>query len=118
MMHQNSNKKLNCSSKHRKALIRNQAIHFIKYGKLITTSARVKAVRSFVEKIVTLARKGGDFNTIRQVKSILPYDDEAVAKLFKDIAPKYINRPGGYTRIYRLGQRMKDTASTSLLNWV
>lgn len=118
MKHQNSKKKLNCSSKHGKALLRNQAIHFIKYGVLQTTTARVKAVRSLVEKVVTIARSGNDFNNRRKAKQLLPYDLNALDKLFNDIAPKYVTRPGGYTRIFRMIHRTSDTAKISRLTWV
>jgi len=118
MNHQNGKKKLNFSSKHRKALLRNQSIHFIKFGILRTTSARVKEVRRVVEKIVTLA-KGGDSMLIkRRIMKELPYDKSILKKLIEEIAPKYSMRPGGYTRIYRLPQRIQDTASISQLSWV
>lgn len=118
MEHQNGRKKLNLKSSHRKSLIRNQAIHLITYGHLITTKARVKVVRSFIEKAVTIARKGNDFNSRRRVHALLPYKKEAVIKLFMEIAPRYVSRPGGYTRIIPLGQRASDTATIARLEWV
>lgn len=118
MNHQIKNKKLNLSSKHRKAFLRNQALHFIKFGKLETTLTRVKEVRRLVEKAVTIAKKGNLFNNRRRVIQMLPYDQDAVLKLFVEIAPNYINRPGGYTRINRLGIRINDTAVIGLLTWV
>ncbi len=118
MNHQIKNKKLNLSSKHRKAFLRNQALHFIKFGKLESTLARVKEVRRLVEKVVTVARAGNLFNNRRKVLKMLPYDEAAVLKLFVEIAPKYINRPGGYTRIFKLGVRINDTADIGLLTWV
>jgi large subunit ribosomal protein L17 len=118
MKHQIKNKKLNLSSKHRKAFLRNQALHFIKFGELITTLVRVKEVRRLVEKVVTIARDGNDFNARRKVLKELPYDDAVVKKLFTDIAPNYVNRPGGYTRVHRLGIRISDTAKIGRLSWV
>jgi large subunit ribosomal protein L17 len=118
MNHQNGRRKLNCSSKHRKALLRNQALLFIKYGVLRTTTARIKEVRKLVEKVVTIARNGNDFNARRKVMSILPYESRTVEKLFKEIAPKYVNRPGGYTRIRLMQQRLSDTAQIAQLTWV
>ena len=118
MNHQNGRKKLNMSSAHRKAVLRNQVIHFVKFGVLQTTKARVKEVQKLTEKIVTIARVGYDFNTIRRVKSILPYDADAVTKLIKEIAPKYVNRPGGYTRVIPMGMRASDTATIARLEWV
>ena len=118
MRHQVGRKKLNRKFGARQAMIRNQAIHFINYGCLQTTKARVKVVQQFTEKLVTLARKGPDFNTIRRVKQLLPYDDKAVKKLIKEIAPKYVDRPGGYTRVIPLGMRVSDTATIARLEWV
>ncbi len=118
MMHQNGRKKLNVKSAHRKALLRNQAIHLIKFGILQTGKVQAKAVQRFVEKIVTAARVGYDFNTIRRIKQLLPYDDSAVTKLIKEIAPKYVSRPGGYTRVIPLGTRVSDTAPIARLEWV
>lgn len=118
MRHQYGRKKLNLSADHRRALIRNQVISLITYGHLVTTKARVKEVRKVAEKLVTLARAGKDFNSIRRIKSILPYKMDAVEKLFDIIAPKYINRPGGYTRIINLGHRPSDTAEIAKLEWV
>lgn len=118
MNHQNGRKKLNLSSSHRRALLRNQVIHLIKYGFLKTTKAHAKAVQRIAEKIVTISRKGYDFNTIRRVKQLLPYDADAVVKMIKEIAPKYIGRPGGYTRVIPLGRRPSDTAPIARLEWV
>jgi large subunit ribosomal protein L17 len=118
MNHQNGRKKLNMKSAHRKALLRNQTIHFIKYGFLQTTKAKIKEVQRFAEKIVTVSREGYNFNTIRRVQQILPYDAAAVKKLIQEIAPKYINRPGGYTRVIPLGKRPSDTATIARLEWV
>lgn len=118
MNHQNGRKKLNLQSAHRKSLIRNQAIILITKGSLISTKARVKEVRRFAEKLVTLAREGNTFNARRRAKALLPYKDEALVILFNDIAPRYVNRPGGYTRIIPLGRRISDTAEVAKLEWV
>jgi len=118
MKHQYGRRKLNLRSAHRKAMLRNQIIHFIKNGVLQTTKPRVKEVQSMTEKLVTIARKGYDFNTIRRLKKELPYDALAVTKLIKEIAPKYESRPGGYTRVINLGQRVSDTAPIARLEWV
>lgn len=118
MNHQNGRKKLNVHQGHRKALMRNQAISLITHGHIQSTTVQIKVLRSYIEKIVTLARVGDDFNTIRRVKQELPYDDKAVTKLIKEIAPRYVQRQGGYTRIYNLGRRPSDTAPISRIEWV
>jgi large subunit ribosomal protein L17 len=118
MMHQNGRKKLNLKTSHRIALLRNQAIHLITHGELTTTKARVKEVQRFIEKAVTVAREGNNFNARRRVHALLPYKKEAVIKLFLDIAPKYVQRPGGYTRVINLGRRPSDTAPIARLEWV
>ena len=118
MKHQIGKKKLNRRAAHRRAMLRNQVLHLINYGCLQTTRARVKEVQKFAERIVTVARKGEDFNTIRRVKQLLPYSDKLVQKLLKEIAPKYVDRPGGYTRVIPLGKRTSDTATIARLEWV
>ncbi|MBU4270020.1 50S ribosomal protein L17 [Candidatus Dependentiae bacterium] len=118
MKHQNGKRKLNVKPAHKRSLVRNQAIHFIKNGVLQSTKPRVKEVQNFIEKAVTVARKGYDFNTIRRIKQILPYDQAMVEKLIKEIAPKYVNRPGGYTRVINLGTRPSDVAPIARLEWV
>lgn len=118
MLHQSGRKKLNLSASHRKALLRNQVIHLITYGHLVTTTARAKETRRLAEKLVTIAREGNNFNARRRVKAMLPYKDEALVKLFTDIAPRYTQRPGGYTRVISLGRRMSDTAPVSRVEWV
>ncbi|HBS47919.1 TPA: 50S ribosomal protein L17 [Candidatus Dependentiae bacterium] len=118
MNHQYGRRKLNVKPSHRKAMIRNQIIHFINYGCLQTTKPRIAEVRSVSEKLITIAREGWNFNTIRRIKKHLPYDNKAVEKLIKEIAPKYVDRPGGYTRVIPLGRRSSDTAFVARLEWV
>lgn len=118
MNHQKGRKKLNRRGSHRRAMLRNQVIHLIKYGFLQTTKVRAKEVRRLAEKVITIARKGNDFNTIRRIKQILPYDSKIVTKVIKEIAPKYVGRSGGYTRIIPLGRRQSDMATLARLEWV
>ena len=118
MMHQSGRKKLNMKSPHRKAVLRNQVIHLINYGKLITTKPRLKEVKRIAEKAVTIAREGNTFNARRRIKALLPYDNAAILKLFNEIAPRYVERPGGYTRLIPLGKRTSDTAPMAQLEWV
>lgn len=118
MKHQIKKKKLNLRYPHRKALLRNQVMHLIEHGKLITTKPKAKEARRLAEKLVTIAKQGNDFNARRRAKSLLPYKDEVLVKLFKEVAPKYINRPGGYTRVINLPQRISDTAPMAYVEWV
>ena len=118
MNHQNGRKKLNLKSGHRKALLRNQLIHFIRYSFLQTTRARAKEVQKFAEKMVTVAKIGYNFNTIRTIKKEIPYDIKIVKKLIQEVAPTYQGRPGGYTRIIPIGIRESDTAKIVRLEWI
>lgn len=118
MNHQIGRKKLNVKSSHRRSLLRNQVIHLIENGHLVTTKARVKEVRKLAEKVVTLARVGNTFAVRRRVAMLLPYKQAALDKLFVELAPKYVDRPGGYTRIIPMGKRISDTATIARLEWV
>jgi large subunit ribosomal protein L17 len=118
MRHQNDRKKLNLKAPHRRSYLRNHVIHLITYGHLTTTKTSVKEVRRLAERLVTIARVGNEFNARRRAKSLLPYKEKALVKLFKEIAPRYVDRPGGYTRIIPLGRRMSDTANMARLEWV
>lgn len=118
MRHQNGRKKLNVKPAHKRSLMRNQVIHLITHGALVTTKARVKEVRKLAEKLVTIARVGNEFNARRRAKALLPYKEEALLKLFTEIAPRYVDRPGGYTRIINMGKRVSDTATVARLEWV
>lgn len=118
MKHQNGTPKLNMCEDHRRSVIRNQIISFVNNGVLQTTTARAKEIKRRVERLITIAREGSDFNIIRRITKELPYDKLAVKKLIMDIAPRYTERPGGYTRLYSLGKRMSDTAPISRLEWV
>ncbi len=118
MNHQNGRKKLNLNPQHKRSLMRNQAIMLIEKGHLVSTVARIKEVRRFAEKLVTLARNGNDFNTRRRAQALLPYKDAALVKLFLEIAPRFKQRPGGYTRIIPVPRRISDTAEIARLEWV
>lgn len=118
MNHQIKRKKLNMKPSHRKAVLRNQVISLILNDTLTTTKARAKEVQRMAEKLVTLARDGNTFNARRRAKSELPYSEAALVKLFKEVAPRYVSRPGGYTRVLPLGRRLSDTAQMARLEWV
>lgn len=118
MRHQNGRKKLNFKPAHKRSVMRNQLMDLIVHGHVISTKPRIKELRKFAEKVVTIAREGNEFNIRRKINALLPYKQEIAIKLVKDIAPRYINRPGGYTRIISLGKRISDTADMARIEWV
>ncbi|WP_057977944.1 50S ribosomal protein L17 [Caloramator mitchellensis] len=111
-------RKLGRPTDQRIAMLRNLVTSFFKSedGRILTTEARAKEVRSIAEKMITLAKRG-DLHARRQVLSYIT-EEEVVAKLFSDIAKKYENRNGGYTRIMKLGPRRGDAAEMVILELV
>ncbi|HEX2428667.1 MAG TPA: 50S ribosomal protein L17 [Gaiellaceae bacterium] len=116
MRHQRSGKKLGRDSAHRKALYSNLAGALIEHGRIQTTEAKAKAVKPFVEKMITLGKRG-DLHARRQALAALR-SNTVVHTLFADVAPRFAERPGGYTRILRLGQRQGDAADMVYLELV
>jgi large subunit ribosomal protein L17 len=117
MRHQKTRHKLSRTSAHRKALLRNLCKEMIDHERIKTSEAKAKAVKPEIEKLVTLARRG-DLHARRQALSALGQDRSAVYKLFEEIAPRYAERPGGYTRIMKLGPRRSDSTEMVLLEFV
>ena len=116
MRHQRKTIKLGLKSKHRKSLLSNLAVSLIEHNRIKTTLAKAKALRPLAEKLVTIGKK----NTIharRTAKAVLR-QDEAVTKLFAEIAPRAADRKGGYTRIIKLGQRQSDASEMAFIEWV
>ena len=101
-------KKLGRDSAHRKTMLRNLVTDLLREGRITTTEDRAKEARRQAEKMITLAKRG-DLHARRQVLSYV-YDETVVTKLFDEIAPKYEDRQGGYTRILKLGPRRGDNA--------
>ena len=108
MKHLKGYRKLGRETSHRKAMLRNLATSFLGNGRISTTSTRAKEVRRVVEKIITLGKRG-DLHARRQVESYL-YSSEVSKKVFSELANRYKERPGGYTRIVKCGQRRGDAA--------
>ena len=104
MRHRVGHRKLQRTSSHRAALFRNMAAALIKHEQITTTTAKAKELRPYVEKLVTLAKKGGLSN--RRLAQARLMDDAQLAKLFDVIAPRYAERNGGYTRVIKAGIRM------------
>jgi large subunit ribosomal protein L17 len=117
MRHQKNRHKLGRDTAHRKALLANLSKELIEHERIETTVAKAKAVKPEVEKLITLARRG-DLHARRQALSALGQDKFAVYKLFEEIAPRYAERPGGYTRILKLGPRQSDATEMALIEFV
>ena len=107
MRHQRNRYQLSRTASHRKALLMNLSKEVIEHERIQTTQAKAKAVKPEVEKLITLAKRG-DLHARRQALSALGQDKFVVYKLFEEIAPRYADRPGGYTRILKLGPRRSD----------
>ncbi|MRJ03378.1 MAG: 50S ribosomal protein L17 [Epsilonproteobacteria bacterium] len=116
MRHRHGYRKLGRTSSHRKALHKNLAISLIMHGRIETTVAKAKSLRSYIEKLVTKARNP-DFNTHRAIFAHLQ-DKEATKKLINEVAPKYREREGGYTRIIRTRVRRGDGAPMAFIEFV
>jgi len=117
MRHQKTRNKLSRDSAHRKALLMNLAKEVIAHERIRTTQAKARALRPELEKLITLAKRG-DLSARRQALSALGQDKFAVHRLFVDVAPRYVDRPGGYTRILKVGSNRADAAETVLIELV
>ncbi len=116
MRHRNAHRKLQRTSSHRTAMFRNMAAALIKHEQITTTTAKAKELRPYVEKLVTLAKKGGLSN--RRLAHSRLMDDAQLVKLFDVIGPRYADRDGGYCRIVKAGIRMSDAAQISIIEFV
>ena len=117
MRHQRNRHKLSRDSAHRRALFANLSKALIEHERIETTLPKAKAVKPEIEKLITLARRG-DLHARRQALAALGQDKFMVYKLFEEIAPRYAERPGGYTRILKLGPRGSDSTEMALLELV
>ena len=117
MRHSNNKRKFGRKRKVRVALVSSLALNLIIRGKIKTTEPKAKELRPFVEKLVTKAKKG-DMASRRSVISTLTGRRPETKKLFEVIAPKYVERKGGYTRIFKLGQRKSDGTKMAIIEFV
>jgi large subunit ribosomal protein L17 len=125
MRHNVGHRKLGRVTEHRLALLRNQAIALLRHERIETTMPKAKELRPFVERLITIAKRGvaaGDANgkalhARRMVLAELP-DKDVVGKLFETLAPRFAERPGGYTRILRVGFRRGDSAEVAQVELV
>jgi len=116
MRHLKRTAKLGRTGQHRNAMLANMVCSLIKHKRITTTLAKAKAVRSVAEKMVTLGKSGTLHD--RRLAAARLHQEEAVRVLFNEIAPTQRERPGGYTRIVKLGQRQGDAAQRAILEWV
>lgn len=119
MRHMKRGRKLNRTSSHRKAMLMNLTLSLILHRRIQTTDAKAKELRQYIEPLVTFAKKG-TLHARRQVLRVLTgkQGQEMTAILFDEIAPIFAERPGGYTRIIKLGHRINDRAPVSLIEFV
>ncbi len=116
MRHRKSGRHLNRTSAHRKAMFRNMSASLIKHELIKTTAAKAKALRPVIEPLITLAKQDTVAN--RRLAFARIRSDEAVAKLFVELGPRYQDRPGGYTRILKCGRRSGDAAPMAYIELV
>ncbi len=116
MRHKVGGRKLQRTSAHRIALFRNMAAALIKHEQIVTTVAKAKELRPYVEKLVTLAKKGGLSN--RRLAHARLLDDAQLVKLFDVLAARYADRNGGYTRVIKTGPRASDASPMAIIEFV
>jgi large subunit ribosomal protein L17 len=116
MRHKVAGRKLSRSTDHRIALFRNLVTDLLRYEKIVTTEPKAKEVQSMAEKVITLGKQK-DLHARRQALSFV-YEKAVVDKLFIELGPRYAERPGGYTRVTKLGPRLGDGAPMAQLELV
>ena len=116
MRHRVGHRKLQRTSSHRAALFRNMAAALIKHEQITTTTAKAKELRPYVEKLITLAKKGGLSN--RRLAHARLLDETQLRKLFDVLAPRYADRAGGYSRVIKAGIRASDASPMAIIELV
>ena len=116
MRHRVAGRKLQRTSSHRAALFRNMAAALIKHEQIMTTTAKAKELRPYVEKLITLAKKGGLSN--RRLAHSRLLDEPQLRKLFDVLAPRYADRAGGYARVIKAGIRASDASPMAIIELV
>lgn len=116
MRHRKLSRRLTSTTEHRMALLRNQVRDLIKHGRITTTLAKAKELRRYADRMITLAKKG-DLASRRRALAFIQ-DKAVVRKLFTEVREKFLERPGGYTRIIKLGERRGDNAPLAIIELV
>ncbi|MCM5558417.1 50S ribosomal protein L17 [Pleomorphomonas sp. JP5] len=117
MRHGNAGRRFNRTQSHRKAMLANLAISLVEHEQIVTTLPKAKDLRPIVEKLVTIAKKGG-LAARRQLASELQNNEIAAKKLFDVLGPRYKDRTGGYTRVLKAGFRQGDSAPVAVIEFV
>jgi large subunit ribosomal protein L17 len=117
MRHNRSYRKLGRTSEHRRALFRNQLRSLITHERIVTTLPKAKELKPIAEKVVTLGRRADSVHARRLVGRMIT-DRDIIKRLFDEIGPRFVSRPGGYTRIVKLGPRAGDGAELAILEFV
>lgn len=116
MRHRIAGRKLSRPTAHRWALYRNLVSDLVKYGKIVTTEAKAKEIRGLADKMITLGKEGSLASRRRALAFVT--DKKLVDKIFTELAPRYAERPGGYTRLVKLGRRVGDGARLAQVEMV
>ncbi len=116
MRHRKSGRKLGRTSAHRKAMLRNMVTSLLDHERIETTDAKAKELRGVAERMITLAKRG-DLHARRQALSVIQ-SKQVTAKLFDELAERFRDRPGGYTRVIKVGTRVGDAAPISIIELV
>jgi len=116
MRHRKAGRKLGRTSAHRKALFRNMVTSLLEHERIRTTDAKAKELRGLADHMITLAKRG-DLHARRQAEAVIR-DEDVTRKLFGELAERYSSRPGGYTRVLKLGYRVGDAAPVSIIELV
>jgi len=116
MRHRNKGRKLGRTAEHREALLRNLATSLFRHGRISTTTEKAKELRGYAERLITLAKRG-DLHA-RRLAARQIADREILSQLFESIGPRFAERPGGYTRVLKLGHRQGDGAELALIELV
>ncbi|MCG2840783.1 50S ribosomal protein L17 [Sandaracinobacter sp. RS1-74] len=116
MRHKVAHRKLGRTTEHRMAMLKNMSASLIKHEQITTTLPKAKELRPYIEKLVTLAKKGGLSN--RRLADARLQDDAQLVKLFEVLAPRYADRQGGYVRVLKAGFRASDQAAMAVIEFV
>ncbi len=116
MRHRKKGRHLSRTAEHRRMMLRNMATSLFKHGRIETTVAKAKELRQYAEPLITRAKKG-DLHARRVVGRKI-HDGEALTRLFEEIGPRYAERPGGYTRVIKVGHRSGDAADLAIIELV